>query len=459
MSNSLDPGDVRVGHIFDDVDDGFPDQVATLTLDDIHGPVLTIPYLYESEGGANPQYKKARQWFEDDQHRPPENLVFMDNRGAVTFCGSRSLGASMGSTGTGRLAARSVIFGSPQRISEANFSQELRSTIDGLREFADFSPIVVSDETILDGRRRLVVVLKEDEGVTWEYGPFKYKISQNVYRRELRGSSFSLDAGNPRLSTASELPHSIDDHLNAHRSIRALLTLIYGRKLAWRSHQILNENFPLRTLDGMDHRATPTEVHISSTQREHRLPEPRSSSLAFPMVTIWELGAEGLEKWSRLYSDEEFLRAVQPAVEVFNDATRFLDPQLMMLAISLDRLGFYQAGSKGKPSLARNILTCIEAADLGWAAVGKSLGIARAIARANNDLKHPDRNAYPSTVALAGLVSIAKVIVRAQLFPLLNISPVAREKFMKGADVLNSGSVFVKSGLTISDTGEISDAS
>lgn len=457
-TNDLSPGDVRVGHIFDEVDDGFPDQVATLTFDDVHGAVLSIPYLYESAGGTNPQYRKAEQWFEDDQSTPPENLIFQDHHGAVTFCGCRSLGASMGSSGVGRLSARSVVFGMPQRISDVKHTKELRSTIDGLREFADFSPIVVSDETIQDGRRRLVVELAEEEGVTWEHGPFKYKISQNVYRREIRGSSFSLDAGKPRLSTESELASNLEDHLKAHRSIRALLTLIYGRQLAWRSHQILDENFQLRTINGMVHGATPTEVQISSTHREHRLPEPRSSSLAFPIFTVAELSVEGLEEWTRLYCDEEFLRAVQPAVEVFNDATRFLDPQLMMLAMSLDRLGFFHSGSKGRPSLASNILRCIDAAGVSWPAVGSSKAIARAIARANNDLKHPDRNSYPSTVGLAGLTAIAKVVVRAQLLPLLKISPAKRDKFINGVDVSNAGRIFVKSGLSISESGEICDS-
>lgn len=52
-------------------------------------------------------------------------------------------------------------------------------------------------------------------------------------------------------------------------------------------------------------------------------------------MSLEVLGAHGVKKWTDLYADDRFRRAVQPIAEVLNGAATFLEPQLMMLASAL----------------------------------------------------------------------------------------------------------------------------
>ncbi|WP_404435969.1 hypothetical protein LG322_12860 [Microbacterium aerolatum] len=98
--------------------------------------------------------------------------------------------------------------------------------------------------------------------------------------------------------------------------------------------------------DGNAEEATFVEVQLSGTIEQHAAPLPASESLNWPMLQMSQLGADGLRRWVELYTDETFERALQPAVEVLNGASSFLEPQLMMLATSLDRLGHFRSPEK-----------------------------------------------------------------------------------------------------------------
>lgn len=102
-----------------------------------------------------------------------------------------------------------------------------------------------------------------------------------------------------------------------------------------------------------------------------------------------------------------------------------------------------------------NILHCLESADLNWSMIGRQIGVARMIASVNNDLKHPDRESYPDVDVLAGATQLSKIIARAQLFDLLDVSDDYRQRFLGGNDVQNAIDIFLSAGITVSDEGEI----
>jgi hypothetical protein len=348
-----------------------------------------------------------------------------------------------------------VIQERPREVRDEYLVRQLASTIDGLEEFSRFEPITHDVEYLPEGHSRTTIVVESVESVEWVANGYAYAIKSNVAWSARDGRYFHTVDSEPYLLTTSEEGASPVDHLAAQWPIRALLVLIHGQPLAWRSHRLRDEEFPVWMLDGSTSTPTFVDVQFQGTIAEHIAEKPSSPHFSYPPLWLGSVTAEALANWVTLYGDEVLAQAVQPAVEVINGASRFLEPQLMMLAISLDRFGYFLHGDRRQRRIHANIEKCMEAAGIAWPTLGSRRGVARAIANANNDLKHPDREASPPSRQLAGLVELCKIIVRAQVFELLSVDPNIREKFVTGSnDALNMLRIFSDARLTIADDGE-----
>lgn len=454
MANTLNPGDVRVGRLLDGIEDGLPDQAATLTFDESKGAELVIPFFYDRDDGPNPQYRKTQSWFSLKGDALPKTLVFEDDKGRVTFTGVRFAGLSGTSRKVGRVDAAAVILECPRALRDEYRVQEFISKIDGLREFARFAPVRFDSAQQENGVYKTTVELEASESVEIATPGFSYRVKSNIAYHGIPGRSFTIDDSDPYISTVSADGATIADHFHAHWGIRALLSLVFGQKLSWRSHRLRDDDFPLWMMDGSDRGAHSVKVLLAQTFKQHGEPAPSSNRFAFPLFYLNDLGADGLRKWTDLYANDVFRQAVEPAVEVINGATRFLEPQLMMLAIALDRFGYYRFSDKKRRAMFENIQKCLEEANLDWPQLGSQVGIAKAIAGVNNDLKHPDREAYPASNILAGVKDLAEVVARAQLFDLLDVDDKWRQEFLKGNDVRNILEIFKRARVTISDEGK-----
>lgn len=457
MSNDLGPEDVRVGRLVDYSDDTVPDQAATLRFNERRGAELLVPYFQDcEETDSNPQYRRTEKWFDWNHPQLPKTLVFEDNRGCVTLIGTRVSGTSGGYRAVGRVVAQAAIFERPRNYKNEYPVSEFMSTIDGLQDFAQFRPVHAKHEP-KEQPSRLVTTVTVDafESVEWSVGGLTYTIQSNVEWNSVPGRDFTISDSHPYLSTVStDGQATLIDHLAAQRAARALLSLVYGVRISWRGHKVRDDQFPVWMLDGSDVGAHAVEVLISGTVEQHRDPLPEQGKLVFAMFRLLDVGGDGMQKWIELFSDDSFMQAVQPAVEVINGASRFLEPQLMMLAISLDRFGYYRFGDKKRRDMPTHIAKCLEVAGLDFPTIGSRKGIAKAIANVNNDLKHPDRENYPETVELAGIKDLAKIIVRAQLFDLLSVPDERKVQFLAANDVLNAVGIFEDAKLTVNDDGE-----
>lgn len=451
LANTLRPGELRAGHLYDGIDDGFPDQAATLAFDEKRGLELAVPYLWESEGGANPQYLKARQWFDFEKEELPKTLLYEDDRGSVTLTGAYPSGASWGDYPIGRIRARASIFGRPRTLQEEYKVEEFRSRIDGLEEFAGFHPVTIDHQAAADGHLQTTVLLDAAEVVEWQADGFRYAIQSSLTWHG--GRSFTVDDSRPFMSTTMEGGGTLRAHLHAQRPIRALLILAHGIRLAWRTHTVLDAEFPSWMSDGSDRGAHPVEVQMAGTIEQQHLPMLTPTSLGLPALRLRDLGADRMRRWVELYGDSNFRRAVEPAVEVINGASEFLEPQLMMLAMSLDYFGYFRWGDRRRRSMADNIQKCLQDAHLDWPEIGSQEGVARAIANANNDLKHPDRENTPDPDVLAGVTRLAEIIARAQVFDTLDLADEVRRQFVSGNDARHAVGIFTHNGITITDNG------
>lgn len=445
MPNTLSPGEVRVGQLFvAGARDEEPTQSAALIFDERHGATLLVPYVR-----GEPQFGATEKWFRSSS--TPPCVVFADDKGVVTLLGVRWHAQSGSTMATGRLVATVAIFGQPTHIKDEYKVTKFRSSIDGLSGFSDFCP--VRYEFPGPGEP---VTLSFDEGElrNWRSAGFTYTLKPHVTQSGTEGRQFEAQS-TASLVTSKARGASPREHLRAQWAIRDLLLLAHGQKLAWRSHHVVDDQFPLLTLDGKAHGAEPAETHFAGTVREHSWPKPSSTGLAFPALSLRSIGTRGLKKWTDLYSNELFRRAVQPAAEVINGAASFLEPQMMMLASSLDYFGYFRFGDRGKRRMHESILKCLDDLALDWPEIGSRGGIASAITQLNNDLKHPDRERRPSSEELTCMVTLATVIARAQPLDLLHTNAETRRSFLSSREARWATELFQQCGIRIADDGSL----
>lgn len=445
MPNTLGPGRVRVGQLFlQECDPKHPVASAALTFDERRGARLLVPYVRGASEGAQPQ-----RWFE--QSSPPGVVAFADDEGVVVLVGVQSQGHSGHQFATGRLTAQTAIFGEPRTIKPEYRVRTMRSSIDGLDGFTHFHP--VKYEFPRRGEPA-VVTFDESETVTWRSKGYTYELKAGAVWSGTEGRQFEAQSV-PVLATSCHRGATPQEHLRAQWAIRDLLLLAHGEKLSWRSHHVVDDLFPAWTLDGATHGPAPAETHFAGTVSQHAHPLPSSIDLAFPALSLRALGRRGLKRWTDLYADDLFRRAVQPVAEVINGAATYLEPQLMMLASALDYFGYYRFGDGRRRVMHESILKCLDAADLDWPEIGTREGIARAIGCLNNDLKHPDRESRPEGDALACVVNLAKVIARAQPFDLLGADPSARTDFVASRAVRWTTEMFARCDLRVRGDGSL----
>ncbi|GEN79005.1 hypothetical protein [Actinotalea fermentans] len=445
MPNTLVPGQVRVGHLFlEGRHVEGPVCAAALTFDDHRGAQLLVPYLRTADRHAQPQ-----AWFE--QSTPPEALAFADNEGWVILLGVRWGGQSGSGFVTGRLTAQTAIFGEPRTLRSTYRVRTMRSSIDGLDGFTHFRPVKYAFPA---RGEPAVITLDDSESVSWRSQGYTYEFRAGAVWSGAEGRRFEAESL-PFLATTCHKGRTPQEHLRAQWAVRDLLLLAHGEKLAWRTHHVADEEFPLWTMDGKAHGPEPAETHFAGTVREHAQAQPSSIDLAFPALNLRALGSRGLKRWTDMYADDMFRRAVQPVAEVINGAARFLEPQLMMLASALDYFGYYRFGDSCRRELQESIRRCLDGADLDFPQIGSREGIARAIGRLNNDLKHPDRERRPEGDELACIVNLAKIIARAQPFDLVGAAPSAKKAFLESRDVRWATELFERCGLRVADDGSI----
>lgn len=443
MANSLAPGEFRTGQLIDGFD-GTPYQSCSLSYEERIGAVLSIPYLDGVE-----QFSQTEAWF---KRQPPESIMFHDNLGAVTLTGLRMRSRAGSPYALGQLRADVAVFGQPRELKAEFCFETMASRIDGLEDFASFNS-VTSDIERTENGHRVTVLVEANDRFTCEYGGFKYAIRASTPWTATDGQSFSARA-QALIETESVNGATANEHLTAQWPLRALLIMAYGRRLFWREHQIVDDQFPMWMLDGSTRTPSACNVLLRRTINDAEQPEPVRSDVRLPMFHLHFLGEAGLRKWLELYADPLFRRAIEPVVEVINGASRFLEPQVLMTVLGLDAMGHYRdEGRARNVALFRQIERCLRAAGVDFSSIGPVQGVAKAIANINNDLKHPDRDRRPDPVELSLVADLSIMAMRLQLFDLLDLPDDNRSQFESYGDVQHVISAFERNGLRIDDSG------
>lgn len=448
MTNELRPGQTRFGFLLDGRP-GTPYQAAMLSYEAERGAVLTVPYVLGEE-----QFAHVEEWFVH-QRAVPETLMFWDNEGVVTLTGLSWGGNTFAQAAKGRVVPTTVIFGRP-RLFRADYRvRKLASRLDGLQAFTRFAPVEV-DHRPGDGTEAVATV-RPSEAITWRHGGFSFALEATAAWSSRQGGSFAA-AAESALESRCSRGRTVTEHVGAQWPFRALLILAFGSPVSWRDHWATDRNFPTWMLDGSTLEGEGMRVQTRRTVADFEKDAP-ATTFPIPMLHAHDLGAAGIRRWFQLYDDEVFRRAIEPVVEVINGASRFLEPQLLMTAMSLEAMGhFRDPERRSGRSVESQIKRCIDATGLNWSSIGPTRGMAKAIATAYNDLKHADRGRRPGGLELGLLTPLAVMVMRLQILDLLRVPDPVRSAFTS-TGLYRVTERFTSNAVRISSKGELLPAS
>lgn len=444
MVVAVEPEQTRVGHLVDGAPT--PHQAATLTYEPRIGPLLSVPYIKGDD-----QFAHSADWF--DGQRPPEALIFSDDRGVVTLTGLRWRGHTGNTYRVGRLSPSATFEGRPRQLKDKYHLREFTSRIDGLVEFTNVGSVDVNEPRTQD--EPITATLKPSEHFRWRHAGYTHEIRSSAVWSARFGQSFNASS-EAFLTTTRAKGQTSEEYLVSQWPVRALLVLAFGTPLYWRGHSIKDDNFPTWMLSGDAREPSNVAVQLQRTAEDTEQPLPKSSDLMLPMFALRDLGTPGLKRWYRLYDDPILRRAVEPAVEVINGASRFREPQLIMAAMSLEAAGHYRDPQRRpRQRLEDQVRRCLAATGHDWSAIGSETGIARAIAKTTNDLKHADRPSRPNGVELAVITDLAKLIMRMQILNLLQIPAKTKQGFVRTNAVYHVVERFQLNGVSVLEDGSI----
>ena len=144
-----------------------------------------MPYVNGEE-----QFAHTVDWFEGQ--RPPEALIFADDRGVATLTGLRWRGHTGGTYAVGRLTPSVTYAGRPRRLKNSYRLRSFTSQIDGLQEFANFGAVTVNESrTRAD---TLTATLEPPERFRWRHAGYTHEIRVGAVWSARFGQSFSANS-------------------------------------------------------------------------------------------------------------------------------------------------------------------------------------------------------------------------------------------------------------------------
>lgn len=329
----LSMGDSLTGLLIDGVPNT-PWVVGTLTYDSKHGVRVEAPFI--SDGVE--QFSSVSEWAK--YMRPPSNLVFMSDRQNITLydCRVTSSRETIGgnSLSNVQITPREVVLKDREGDHEDELKiVEMRSHIDGLSEWTNFRSTKVSTERDEEGlSKKLTVEVESREPISWKIGEVTYSLQGDwSATRDTLGMEVREWVS---LHTAFETPRPCSEHLAHQRKFVSLLALVCGTAVCFRKHEVRDSRFSvMKDIEGGRH--TPFfELISSDTVGDYERPRD-FKRLSRPLVTLRQVGREGLEKWFNSY--EEWERVIQPVAGTLQRPRSYVEDHVVNACMGLEAAG------------------------------------------------------------------------------------------------------------------------
>lgn len=433
MSEHLELGAV-VPALFVDGVEATPWVVGTLTLTDT-GVRVALPYVTQLD-----QFETVSEWI--DGETPPTNLLVESKDLRMSLFGLRYSGhtQSLGSgTALGLIDVEEAVM-KPRggKLQDPLLIDRVKSEIDGLIEWSRLSSVAYTYSSTgqgMDLRNTLTYTVKSVDGLSWTQGDATLTISTSWDGDSERGIRVD-DRG--VLTSKFSKPRPFRDHLSEQRKFVAFLSVIFGAPISFRNHQIQDSRFSLQTIEGTVLGNQYVELISRQTVREYAVERPSKEDLRFPLISMPTLSPATLTKWGESY--DSWARFLLPVVGVLRVRNLVVENVAINAAMSLEAFakgivtsaeGEAATYQRNRPVTATYIYRGIKALGLNWDSIAASeIGLARAIAKNYNSIKHPGNQDFPDAFHTRTLAQISMGVVRLNALKL-----VASEEEYSKADV------------------------
>lgn len=391
-------------------------MVGTLTLTE-DGVDVAVPYLLD-----DPQFASVQQWFESKT--APSQLLAISTELRMSLFGSRfthgPLSYSDFSTSEGRILVQEAVM----KRWEGDFHapllvEEVKSEMDGLHEFSRLSSITRKAISTGEGRdRRNVIDYKVEgvDGLEWTQGQARMKISTSWLDH---GGNDIAVRDRSVLTSKFDSPRSFREHLVEHRKFVSLLSIIYGKPIAFRQHDIRDTNVAMKTMDGTIHGHPWTELISRQTIADYSTERPERMELFYALIRMPQLSSKTLSRWGNEYDARS--RFLIPLTGLLASRDGYVENTAINAAMSLEAFGKGIAtlidgeaatyDSRNRATTATYVFRGLRALGLSWAIAHSDVGLARAIARNYNTIKHP-KGDFPDSLHTKVLGSISVGVAR-----------------------------------------------
>jgi hypothetical protein len=414
------PGDIHSCLIVDGIE-STPWLAATLRYDAEQGVELEIPYVSRIE-----QFEEPSRWFRSKEF--PANLQVTTIDGAITLfdCQLSRHTENLGrGTAFGTLSPQNVVLMDRDGSFADDLStRELRSRIDGLRHWSQFSAIkrtVHHDE----GNRATKLVMEAEavDSIEWRHGNFVMSID-TAWRENDNEDGFQVD-DSVLLRSCSTQGSPIDAHIREQRKILNLLTVLFGQGMNFRGHSIRDPRFTSKLMEGGVYDMPYVELFSRSTLRDFNLTTPKLDRSEGPLVGLDVCGVTGLERWNACH--DTWKRVIYPIVGLLS-RSHYVEDSVVSGGIALEaassllgKIREEESTYNGKrKTMATHVFRALSSLPVDWTSVAESTqGLSRAVADTYNSMKHFDRGEFPDPVHsyLFGKLSVllARLVLASQL--------------------------------------------
>jgi hypothetical protein len=420
VKNELEAGSQRTGLLVDGLE-GTPYVVATLSHDPAGKIGATVPFLPD----GSPQFVSAREWFDLRGSRLPPNLLFEDERGAVSLYGASTHFSSIGTgISVGKFTAENIIFARTVNALEDELKvQAFRSKIDGLTEWLGGRAISVESQSDTEGRlTRVNVSAQSPDDIEWMQGEARMTLAVHWNwsgQRELKIEEYAL-----LHSEFVGYKGTPEEHLTQHRVVRALLTILFGQAVYYREHWVKDEQFPLRMLNGRVADVPWQRAYHQRTLEEHHKPAPPKPRTSQVIARFDQIGTAGLESWANIYT--HWRRPIDVLVALLERQGGFIEERVLSASMAIESAGHLIGPIDGEPAyLGRNVpfanqvFRCLRTIDFDVTAIAAShADLAAAAASVYRRIKHPEHempDSLHSWLMSQVLTLVARLIIVKQV--------------------------------------------
>lgn len=294
--------------------------------------------------------------------------------------------------------------------------------LDGLQEWTRLSSVTVRVDTDAHHSTgpRASVQVASTSGPSWRDQALDMSISTRWLIPQ--GRSPLLVHDDAALRSVASHPIAIDEHLDAHRTIRNLVSLVFGAPAHYRGHELTHPDFAPPAFSPPEDPGAPrthaAEFFHHTTLADEAAPQPGSHAFFNPIIPFDEVGAAGLEAWTAACRRNP--RAVVLAVGLLRRRPAIED-LLVNTCMAIEALGRSltevedeeQTLNRGNPTFTTYAFRCLDRAGFTADTFGVPVQrVARAISRRYADTKHPNTSELPDSRATLVVAQIAILALR-----------------------------------------------